>query len=156
MRELTPCHVEAIRVAAISHTGPYWEMEPTFQKMFGWAGRHGLFGPATRCIGIFFDDPRDTPVAELRAKACVSIDDDFVPNDPGIEVTEVPAGEYGKVVHVGPYEKLGETYAWIHDEWLPQSGREFDDRPCFEIYLDDPSQTDPEALRTEVHVPLRS
>ena len=119
-------------------------------------GHQGDFGPSTQCIGIFFDDPRDTPQEKLRAKACVSVPDSFTTDDPDIEITEVPAGEYGKVMHEGPYERLGDTYAWVHDEWLPKSGREFDDRPCFEIYLNDPSRVAPEKVKTVLRQPVRA
>jgi GyrI-like small molecule binding domain len=40
--------------------------------------------------------------------------------------------------------------------WLPASGEEIDDRPCIEIYLNDPSEVAEAQLRTELCIPLRS
>jgi DNA gyrase inhibitor GyrI len=63
---------------------------------------------------------------------------------------------YAAFLHVGPYENLGETYRAIFAGWLPASGEELRDAPCYEVYLNrDPRRTKPENLRTEIHVPLR-
>ena len=37
-----------------------------------------------------------------------------------------------------------------------RSGRELrDDIPCYELYLNDPKQTPPEELLTDLHLPLK-
>jgi AraC family transcriptional regulator len=38
--------------------------------------------------------------------------------------------------------------------WLPQSGRELRDAPCFEEYLNSPQNTRPEELLTVIHAPV--
>src|ERR1017187_1184738 len=56
-------------------------------------------------------------------------------------------------MHKGPYETLGRAYQMLHGAWLPQSGRELRDVPCFEVYLNSPQSTHPEELLTLIHVP---
>ena len=45
--------------------------------------------------------------------------------------------------HFGPYNNLGRTYSKLMGEWIPRSGRELRSAPCFEVYLNNPSSTEP-------------
>ena len=56
--------------------------------------------------------------------------------------------------HTGSYSHLGQTYAEFLGQWLPRSGRELRDTPCFEVYLNDPQSTAPEDLLTDIYAPL--
>ncbi len=49
---------------------------------------------------------------------------------------------------------MGDAYRWLLGVWLPESGREADDAPMFEVYLNDPRQTPPTELLTDIHLPL--
>ncbi len=145
----------ALRVAGMRHVGPYKEMGPTFQKFAGWAAQNGLFGPTTRMLGIFHDDPRTTPEDQLRADACCTVCDDFQGNEEaGVNIHELGGGKEVIAIHVGPYEKLIESYMAVH-EWL--GANQITTQPgtsCYEIYIDDPTSTPPDKLRTEIHVPI--
>lgn len=144
----------ALRVACVRHVGPFTELAPAFQTICGWAGAQGLFGPDTRVIGLFYDDPKVTPAPELRSAAAVTVDRALeVPE--GIEFDEVAGGAYAVGIHKGPYEGLHAAYTWIFGEWLPGSGREPAEAPTYEIYLNDASQTPPSELLTAIHIPLR-
>lgn len=72
-----------------------------------------------------------------------------------IGVTEIAGGEYATLLHKGPYENLGRTYGLLFGAWLPRSGQELRDVPCFEMYLNSPQSARPEELLTVVHVPLQ-
>ncbi|MCA8960507.1 MAG: GyrI-like domain-containing protein [Planctomycetes bacterium] len=156
MLNVTIQRVEPIRVAGMRHIGPYPEAGPVFQKMFGWAGARGLFGPETRCLGVFHDNPRDVPAERLRSDACVEVGPE-VTADPaaGVEIAEIAGGDYATTIFEGPYEDLETAYDYLYCEWAEQSEREVDDRPSFEIYLNSPMDTPPEKLRTEIFVPLK-
>jgi len=43
----------------------------------------------------------------------------------------------------------------LFGRWLPASGEEVDDRPCLEIYLNDPTEVPEAELLTDLGVPLR-
>ncbi|MFN0094975.1 MAG: GyrI-like domain-containing protein [Dehalococcoidia bacterium] len=70
-----------------------------------------------------------------------------------IAPAELPGGSIAAAMHVGPYDRLHETYAALM-AWLAKHGR----RPCgpmWESYLTDPTaEPDPEKWRTEVCVPV--
>ena len=47
------------------------------------------------------------------------------------------------------------NYRWLFGEWLPKSGEEPDDQPCFEEYLNDARSTPPQDLLTAIYMPLK-
>ncbi len=47
------------------------------------------------------------------------------------------------------------AYEWLYGEWLTQSGREPDDAPCLEVYLNNPRDTAPADLLTDICLPLK-
>ena len=104
-------------------------------------------------VGVSYDDPEITPAEKIRYDACVSVDEGFEPEGRiGVQVLE--GGEYAVAMHVGPYEKLADTYAALCGRCVPLLGREIRSAPALEFYLNDPESTEPEELLTEVHVPL--
>lgn len=143
-----------LRVASVRHVGPFTELTGAFGRISAWAGARGLFGPDTRVLGVFHDDPKVTPPAELRSDAAVTVGAD-VEGEDDIAITTVPGGTYAVGMLKGPYEKLHEAYAWLHGTWLPASGREVAEGPCYEVYLNDARSVAPEEILTAIHVPLR-
>jgi AraC family transcriptional regulator len=125
----------------------------TWGKLAAWAGPRGLFGPATRFIGVSYDDPQITPPEKLRYEAAITVSRPVQPEGE-FGVMELAGGEYATLMHKGPYETLGRAYQMLLGAWLPQSGRELRDAPCFEAYLNSPQNTRPEELLTVIHAPV--
>ena len=75
-------------------------------------------------------------------------------NAPLVEVT-LPAGRLAVLTFTGPYAGLPAAYDQLMGIWLPQSGEVPADAPIFEVYLNSPMDTAPEALVTEVCLPLQ-
>jgi AraC family transcriptional regulator len=72
---------------------------------------------------------------------------------PGMEALTIPAGPAAVAVHIGPYDRLGETYRALED-WLESGGRKAAGPPR-ETYLTDPGEhPDPETWRTEIAQPV--
>ena len=82
------------------------------------------------------------------------VDDDFQPSG-DIGVQTVAGGEYAIATHTGPYNQLGNTYTEFLGQWLPRSGRELRNAPCFEVYVNDPQGTPADELMTDIYVPLQ-
>ncbi len=141
------------RLAFFRHVGPYDQVGEAWQKLYAWAGRNGLLGPAAETLGVVHDDPEITPPERLRYDAALVVNESVRPTgEAGIE--ELSAGEYASTVHKGPYQTLGDTYARLCGEWLPASGREARNAPGFEIYRNFPFSTPPDELVTEIYIPL--
>lgn len=104
-------------------------------------------------IALYHDDPESTPADQLRSDAGVAVPAD-VTLPPELAEQRLPAGRYARTVHVGSYEKLGDTWARFLGEWLPESGERLGTGPSYERYLNDPTGTPKEKLLTEIYVPI--
>lgn len=142
------------KVAYVRHTGPYSECGPAWGKLFDWAAKNRLMENMKRKIGICYDDPEITDSKNIRYDACVEIEGD-IQKDGDIRIKEIPSDMYAMTLHVGPYEDLGKTYAYICGQWAPKNYKEIQAKPSIEVYLDDPHEVSPENLRTEIYVPVK-
>jgi AraC family transcriptional regulator len=143
-----------MRLAAVAHKGPYFEISRAFQKLSAVMGTRNLFPKAGRMVGIFYDDPQSVPWPDLRSHAAFEITGEVDLSKPLEEVT-LPAGRHAVMTYRGPYAGLPAAYDQLFGAWLPSSGEEPADTPSFEVYLNSPMDTAPEDLVTELHLPLK-
>ena len=114
-----------------------------FPKVFAHLGKSGI-------------QPKTAPLAKYK------VDGDKFEMEGGIVVPEgtkgegalvasdLPAGKVAFAVHVGPYEKLPDTYEALK-AWLKTKGLKPSDIG-WEIYISDPGSTKPEEIKTEVYL----
>ena len=129
-------------VAYIRHIGPYKGNDKLFEnlwnKLFSWAGPRGLIGGENfKSLIIYHDDPNVTIEDKLRMSVCITV-------PPATKVE----GEIGKMEiedakYVIARFELGaqdfqEAWSWVYGQWLPTSGYQPDDKPCFEMYPEAP------------------
>ena len=145
----------AFRVAAVAHIGPYNQIWEAFARLGKIAGEAQLFGPQAAMIGIYYDDPETTPAADLRSDAAIVISE-ATPLPAGVVERRLPAGRYASTTFVGPYERLGDTWARFMGEWLPRSGQRLSNGASYEVYRNTPNDVPPEKLVTELYAPLES
>ena len=143
-----------MRAAAVRHIGPYNQIGEAFRRLDGIVRGSGLSKPGSHLIGIFHDNPQSTPPDQLRSDAAVTISpSDTVPK--GLTEQHVPGGRYACLVHVGSYEKLGESWGYLMGKWLASSGHRVGGGPSYEIYLNNPmTEPDQQKLKTELCLPL--
>ncbi len=150
--------VDSMTVAYVRHIGAYQGNEKLFKELFDklmmWAGPRELIGPETQCITIYHDNPDLTDDDKLRISCCITVP----------EETEV-SGEIGKMkLSGGKYaiahfeispDQYGDAWNAVYGGWLPESGYQPDDRPCFELYSSDP-KTHPEGKHVvDIYVPVK-
>ena len=149
IREEAPLHL-----AAITHKGPYLEIGHAYERLQVWANGHGVLGPQTRSIGVYYDDPGEVKPEDLRSEAAITVDPS-VAMEGDIHPLDLPGGRYAVLTHKGPYAELEKAYKWLYGTWLPQSGQEPGEGPCFEAYLNDPRSLPPSDWLTEICLPLK-
>ena len=146
-------------VAYIRHIGPYANDTNLFTGLFGrlfaWAGPRGLLqNPDMQVLSVYHDDPEITPDEKLRVEVCITVPEDTVV-DGEIGKMTVPGGTYA----VANFELAEDEYtaAWqlVIGEWLPQSGFQPDDRPCFERYLNNPEEHPEHKHIVDICVPVK-
>ncbi|RKG56473.1 AraC family transcriptional regulator [Corallococcus sp. AB011P] len=144
----------ALRLATVPHVGAYSRISEAFQKLGQLAGAAGLLRHAGgTMLAVYHDEPESTPQDQLRSEAAVVIPDDAVLPEV-LGERRLPAGRYASTVHVGPYTELGDAWARLMGQWLPDSGHRVGEGVSFEIYRNNPMQVPPAELRTELYVPL--
>lgn len=146
-------------IAYVRHIGPYKGDAALFERLFGrlcgWAGPRGLIRPPqTQFLCVYYDDPSVTEEERLRVDVAMTVPRG-TPVDGEIGANVIPAGKYA----VGRFELLsheyGEAWAVIMGGWLPQSGYQCDDKPCFELYLNDPKQHPEGRCIVDICVPVK-
>ena len=104
-------------------------------------------------IGIYYDDPQTTPANELRSEAGIRVAEN-VTLPAGLQDQHLSPGKYAVATHVGSYEQLGDTWARLLGEWLPQSGHRLRPGASYELYVNDPMHVAASELRTEIYQPI--
>jgi len=146
-------------IAYVRHIGPYKGDPALFERLFGklcgWAGPRGLIRPPqTQFLCVYYDDPGVTEDEKLRVDVAMTVPKD-TPAEGEVSKNTIPAGKYA----VGRFEVLPHEFeeAWtgVMGGWLPQSGYQCDDRPCFELYLNDPKQHPEGKCVVDICVPVR-
>jgi AraC family transcriptional regulator len=146
--------MKARRVITVHHTGPYNRISEAFERLGHLAGASGLLGrEGTEMLALYYDDPEAVPADKLRSDAALTIPE-TAPLPNGASEARIPAGRYACAVHQGPYTGLGDAWAELLGTWVPQSGHRVADGPSFEIYRNNPTNTSPDKLLTEICVPL--
>jgi len=146
--------VDDILVACVGHQGPYQECGHAWDTLCGALAPEGLLGGDARMIGVSYDDPDVVAPELLRYEACISVEQEFSTTDE-ISFKTIAGGCYAVATHIGAYENLHETYRKLFGQWLSHSDYDSADKPCFEVYLNDPESTEPEDLITDIYLPLK-
>jgi len=131
-------------VACISYTGNYIGDTELFARLFkrlgDWAGSEGLISAETVFISSYVNDPRSTPLDELRLDVCMNIPEGTeVAGD--VQRKRLPGGTYA-VMRAEIADAKGFESAWnAVVEWVDKNNIESDlSRPSYEIYLNNPEE----------------
>ncbi|KAA6306259.1 DNA gyrase inhibitor, partial [termite gut metagenome] len=104
-------------------------------------------------IVIYHDDPKVTEADKLRTDICLVLPKKAEPKGE-IGVKTIEGGKYAMFLYQGSYEHLDAVYDTIYVKWLPESGQKLRNYPCFEKYINHPTNTAPEKLKTEIYIPI--
>jgi len=71
-----------------------------------------------------------------------------------IKASEIPAGKVATCLHTGPYSEMEPVYNAL-SQWIKDNGYEATGVVC-EMYLNDPAQTPPQELQTQIALFLKT
>jgi len=147
----------AHHVAYMRYVGPYGAhgIPDLWKKFRKWMETHNLISDQTVTLGVAYDDPDITAPDRCRYDACVVVPAEFAP-DRWVNVMDVTGGKFAVSEFVGNAHEIRGAWEALYRSWLPGSGYEPDDRPCFEVYRARVSvEGKPEAFRCELCMPVR-
>ena len=142
---------ELLRVATISHVGPYSDAGKLYEEIVKWLRQKRLkiTGPP---FGWFYDNPEEVQANKLRSEVGFPFRGEAKP-DRRISIKEVPAQEVLSTIHKGPYREVGPAYATLF-QYAKEKG--YIPQGCpMEIYLNDPAKIPESELLTEVQLPIK-
>lgn len=125
----------------------------TWLRLFQFAKEQNLpmGDPSPLCI--YYDDPKVTPTDKLRTDVCMVLPGKSTPKgDVGFK--QLAAGRYATFIYKGPYSNLQAVYDTIYGKYLPEMECTLRDEASAERYLNDPCETAPEDLLTEIYIPV--
>lgn len=140
--------------ALVAHQfGSYMGINKAFGTLFNTLGQQGLIDTIIGSYGLFFDDPDSVAEDDLRAAAVALFAEPQESVGP-LEPSTIGGGQYATLRHTGPYANMRAAYDWMFAVWLPESGLEPRDAPILEAYLNDPVETKPVDLLSEILLPV--
>lgn len=136
-----------------------------FTELMTAIGQAGHMDAVRSCVGLLPDVPAGPDDARCRYVAGVIFGHDLatgegaclrppVPLSGSLAWTMLAPGRHAVFSHVGPYDTLHAAWKAIREQWLPASGLALRDAPPLELTLSAPGTTAPEALRTELWLPV--
>ena len=136
--------------AAIKMTRPLASiggaMGEAFPKIYHAVVSAGM-QPAGQPLARYFDMGDD----EATFECAIPVAEPFAGSD-GVESSSVGGGQAAFTVHVGPYDRISQTWetlmAWVTEQGKVPAG------PFWEVYIDDPQEVDTGELRTELYIPV--
>jgi AraC family transcriptional regulator len=143
-------------VAVLEHRGPPQALMASVGRFIAWR-KQSPASPVSECrtFGVPFDDPDAVEPSAFRFDICGELKRPLETNAFGIVEKVLAGGRVAVVRHVGSHDTLGETVRNLYAEWLPTSGQELRDFPCyFEYVARMPKVAEHEQL-TDVYLPLK-
>ena len=136
--------LDEMNVVYVRHVGPYQGDAELFESLWGklmkWAGPRNLLRfPETQCLCVYHDNPEITAEDKLRTDVCITVPEG-TPVEGEIGTTTVAAGKYAMARFEIDAEQYGDAWTAVYGGWLPDSGYQPADGPCFELCLNNPKE----------------
>lgn len=146
-------------VAYVRHIGPYQGdsalFDALFQRLFRWAGPRGLLcGPDSQIMAVYYDNPEITAAEKLRTDVAVTVPED-TKVDGDVGKTTLPGGKYALARFELKSDEYAQAWDALYGVWLPESGFQPDDRPCFELYHNDPREHPEGRCIVDICIPVK-
>ena len=126
-----------------------------WEKLCNWGEANNLINQNTSFIGISFDNPYITPADKCRYYACINVDEGITPPK-GFGLIDLPEGKYAVANYIGRGEGIENMWNELFGVWLPSSGFEPADSPCYDIYYQTPDMNEERNFIMDLCVPVKA
>jgi len=144
------------QVIYIRITGEYGNenFQKTWNELWNFVKTNKLPTKGIERFGISYDDPKTTKSENCRYDACLTVDKDIEPKGK-VGVKTIKGGKFAVFKYQGNYKNLGEVYDLIFSDWFANSNHELRNIAIIEKKLNNPLQTKPDKLKTEIYIPIK-
>jgi effector-binding domain-containing protein len=148
--------VDSSMVASIAKMGPYADYGKTLAELVA-AVQAAKLSPVDGPFGVYYDNPAQVKPESAKYEVCLKVAPETkavkLDAKTGFSVKKMPAAMVATTMHVGPYDKVGPTYAkliaWTAENKYEAAG------PMIEWYISDPTKVPAESLQTRVGVVVK-
>jgi AraC family transcriptional regulator len=151
VKEIPPLHLAYLAYLK-GYTLP--EICQTWERLDRWAVAHSVYDESTIRLGISLDDPLITPVEKCRYLAAVTIPLS-IKKDTVVGIMEVPALTCAIFRVDCQADQIQGYYHSIYKDWLPDSGMQPADFPCYEVYRQTPDPSNDGLFKMDITIPLK-
>jgi len=146
----------AVPVAVLEHRGAVEGLNDSIAQFIEWRKSSGLSPvQSSQTYGVAFDDPETTEAEAFRFDICGSVKSEVPTNPQGVINKVMPAGRCALLRHLGSHDEIGDNVRYLYGTWLPDSGEELRDFPCFFHYLNLFPEVAESELITDIYLPLK-
>ena len=149
------CRVEELPPRAVLSIRTRTRVEELPQAM----GR--VYGEIAQYLGQLQEHPAGPPFAAYYNMDMQDLDVEIgfpvsrpLPGRGDIQPCEIPGGRAATCLYTGPYGDIGPAYTAL-SEWMQDNGYEATG-VAYEMYLNDPGETPPKELQTQIVFPLKA
>lgn len=153
--QVTIVNFPETKVALLQHRGLASEKMQTISKFIEWRRARGHTPQNSATYNILYDDTNLASAEEFRFDICGAIDEEVEPNPQGVKNAFIPGGRCAVVRHLGSSDNIDVSVRYLYRDWLPTSGEELRDFPCFLHRVALPSQVSDKDVITDIYLPLK-
>ncbi|PJE55206.1 AraC family transcriptional regulator [Marinomonas sp. BSi20584] len=149
-------HFDTTKIALLKHRGSPSRIMESVSRFREWRKSSGL-SPITksRTFNIIYEDPAVVVAEDFRCDLAAEVMKEVDDNEYGVINSTLAGGRYAVVRHFGPYDSISRCLYFLYGEWLPESGEEPRDAPCFFQYHNHFPEVAEYKLITDVYLPLK-
>jgi AraC family transcriptional regulator len=145
----------ALHLAYVAHLEGYNQgISQAFEKLCRWAGPRGYINQKSKFVGISLDDPDITPKDKCRYYACITVPEDVIPKGE-INIMEIKEVNCAVYRFNGKEAEIKKAYNSFFKDWLPASGYQPEDQPCYEIYYQSADKNPNKKFEMDICLPIR-
>jgi AraC family transcriptional regulator len=149
-------HFDKTKIAVMEHQAAPELVNESVSRFIEWRKTTGLSPVLTsRSFGIIYNDPKVTAPEDFRFDICGEVKAAVSDNTFGIVNKTLSAGRCAVIRHHGSHNGLDVKIHYLYGQWLPESGEELRDDPCFFHYMNFFPEVAEHELITDIYLPLK-
>lgn len=158
--ENTPMNIsiidfKATKVALLQHRAAPTRVYESVDKFIEWRKQSKLSPvDSSQTYGIIYDNPEIVTGDDFRFDICGTVKHDVPDNPQGVITGLIAGGRCAVLRHHGAHRNIGNKIRYLYRDWLPDSGEELRDAPCFFHYLNLITEVEEHELKTDIYLPL--
>jgi AraC family transcriptional regulator len=152
-RNVNIVEFETTQVAALEHHGDPAKVLNSVKIFIQWRKLNKLSPKVSNTYNVIYGDPTTAP-QNFQMDICASTDKPIFDNEQGVISKTIPGGRCAVLRHIGTDANIGASCEHLYGTWLPQSGEELRDFPCFFHRVTLFPDVNENEMITDIYLPL--